>query len=302
MSDTPYRAGFVTFVGRPNVGKSTLTNALVGEKVAITSPKPQTTRRAIRGIMHRPDGQLIIVDTPGVHRPRTLLGERLNALVESILGDVDVIGFCVPADEKLGPGDRFINERLDDFPRAKKVAVLTKTDRASRTEIVDQLARLGTLREWDAVVPLSSVEEEQLDVLSDVLLDLMPESPQLYEDAQVTDESEDDRIAELIREAALDGVRDELPHSLAVTVDDRVEREPDGDAPGLLELYASLYVERDSQKGIVIGRGGSRLKSVGERARHEIEALLDRRVYLSLRVKVLKEWQRDPKFLGRLGF
>lgn len=302
MSDTPYRAGFVTFVGRPNVGKSTLTNALVGEKVAITSPKPQTTRRAIRGIMHRPDGQLIIVDTPGVHRPRTLLGERLNALVESILGDVDVIGFCVPADEKLGPGDRFINERLDDFPRAKKVAVLTKTDRASRTEIIDQLARLGTLREWDAVVPLSSVAEEQLDVLSDVLLDLMPESPQLYEDAQVTDESEDDRIAELIREAALDGVRDELPHSLAVTVDDRVEREPDGDAPGLLELYASLYVERDSQKGIVIGRGGSRLKSVGERARHEIEALLDRRVYLSLRVKVLKEWQRDPKFLGRLGF
>ncbi|GAA2181432.1 GTPase Era [Leucobacter tardus] len=302
MSDTPYRAGFVTFVGRPNVGKSTLTNALVGEKVAITSPKPQTTRRAIRGIMHRPDGQLIIVDTPGVHRPRTLLGERLNALVESILGDVDVIGFCVPADEKLGPGDRFINERLDDFPRAKKVAVLTKTDRASRTEIVDQLARLGTLREWDAVVPLSSVAEEQLDVLSDVLLDLMPESPQLYEDAQVTDESEDDRIAELIREAALDGVRDELPHSLAVTVDDRVEREPDGDAPGLLELYASLYVERDSQKGIVIGKGGSRLKSVGERARHEIEALLDRRVYLSLRVKVLKEWQRDPKFLGRLGF
>jgi GTPase len=302
VSDTPYRAGFVTFVGRPNVGKSTLTNALVGEKVAITSPKPQTTRRAIRGIMHRPDGQLIIVDTPGVHRPRTLLGERLNALVESILGDVDVIGFCVPADEKLGPGDRFINERLDDFPRAKKVAVLTKTDRASRTEIVDQLARLGTLREWDAVVPLSSVAEEQLDVLSDVLLDLMPESPQLYEDAQVTDESEDDRIAELIREAALDGVRDELPHSLAVTVDDRVEREPDGDAPGLLELYASLYVERDSQKGIVIGRGGSRLKTVGERARHEIEALLDRRVYLSLRVKVLKDWQRDPKFLGRLGF
>lgn len=302
MSDTPYRAGFVTFVGRPNVGKSTLTNALVGEKVAITSPKPQTTRRAIRGIMHRQDGQLIIVDTPGVHRPRTLLGERLNALVESILGDVDVIGFCVPANEKLGPGDRFISERLDDFPRAKKVAILTKTDQASRSEIVDQLARIGTLREWDAVIPISSTAGEQLDVLSDVLLDLMPESPQLYEDAQVTDEGEDDRIAELIREAALDGVRDELPHSLAVTVDDRVEREADGDDPGLLELYASLYVERDSQKGIVIGKGGSRLRSVGERARHEIEALLGRRVYLSLRVKVLKEWQRDPKLLGRLGF
>ncbi|UOQ60791.1 GTPase Era [Leucobacter rhizosphaerae] len=292
-----FRAGFVSFVGRPNVGKSTLTNALVGEKIAITSPKPQTTRRAIRGIAHRPDGQLIIVDTPGIHRPRTLLGERLNALVESTLGDVDVIGFCVPANEKLGPGDRFINDRLEDFPRAKKVAILTKVDEASRSEIIDQLARLGELREWDAVVPISAVTREQLDVLSDVLLGLMPLSPPLYEDAQTTDEGEDDRIAELIREAALDGAREELPHSLAATVDDREERED-----GLLELYASIYVERDSQKGIVIGKGGSRLRQVGETARHEIEALLGRRVYLSLRVKVLKEWQRDPKALGKLGF
>ncbi len=292
-----YRAGFVSFVGRPNVGKSTLTNALVGEKIAITSPKPQTTRRAIRGLVHRQDGQLIIVDTPGIHRPRTLLGERLNALVEATLGDVDVIGFCVPANEKLGPGDRFINERLNDFPRAKKVAILTKVDRASSSEIIEQLTMLGTLREWDAVVPISSVTSEQLDVLSDVLLGLMPVSPPLYEAETTTDESEDDRIAELIREAALDGVRDELPHSLAATVDDREERED-----GLLELYASLYVERDSQKGIVIGKGGSRLRDVGERARHAIEALLGRRVYLSLRVKVLKEWQRDPKALGKLGF
>ncbi len=292
-----HRAGFVSFVGRPNVGKSTLTNALVGQKIAITSPKPQTTRRAIRGIVHRPDGQLIIVDTPGIHRPRTLLGERLNALVEATLGDVDVIGFCVPANEKLGPGDRFINERLDDFPRAKKVAILTKVDEASNGEIIDQLTRLGELREWDAVVPISSVTRDQLDVLSDVLLELMPVSPPLYEAEQITDENEDDRIAELIREAALDGMRDELPHSLAATVDDREERED-----GLLALYASIYVERDSQKGIVIGRGGSQLRDIGERARHEIEALLGRRVYLSLRVKLLKEWQRDPKALGRLGF
>ena len=296
-SEGGFRAGFVSFVGRPNAGKSTLTNALVGEKIAITSPKPQTTRRAIRGIVNRPDGQLIVVDTPGIHRPRTLLGERLNALVESTLGDVDVIGFCVPADEKLGPGDRFISERLDDFPRAKKVAILTKTDKASKAEIFEQLTRLGTLREWDAVVPISSVTRDQLDILSDELLALMPESPALYGDEQTTDESTDDRIAELIREAALEGVRDELPHSLAATVDDREERED-----GLLELYASLYVERDSQKGIVIGKGGSRLRDVGERARREIEALLGRRVYLSLRVKVLKEWQRDPKLLGRLGF
>lgn len=294
-----HRAGFVSFVGRPNVGKSTLTNALVGEKIAITSPKPQTTRRAIRGIVHRPHGQLVIVDTPGIHRPRTLLGERLNALVEATLGDVDVIGLCVPANEKLGPGDRFINERLNDFPRAKKVAILTKVDQASQSEIIEQLTLLGALREWDAVVPISSVTQEQLDVLLEVLLDLMPESPPLYEAETTTDESEDDRIAELIREAALDGVRDELPHSLAATVDDREEREGE---PGLLEIYASLYVERDSQKGIVIGQGGSRLRDVGERARHEIERLIGRRVYLSLRVKVAKEWQRDPKALGRLGF
>ncbi len=296
MSDE-FRAGFVSFVGRPNVGKSTLTNALVGEKIAITSPKPQTTRRVIRGLVHREDGQLIIVDTPGIHRPRTLLGERLNALVEATLGDVDVVGFCVPANEKLGPGDRFINDRLNDFPRAKKVAILTKVDQASNNEIIEQLTLLGSLREWDAVVPISSVTNEQLDVLSDVLLGLMPVSPPLYEADTTTDESEDDRIAELIREAALDGVRDELPHSLAATVDDREERDD-----GLLELYASLYVERDSQKGIVIGKGGARLRDVGERARHNIEALLGRRVYLSLRVKVLKEWQRDPKALGRLGF
>lgn len=303
LDPTAHRAGFVSFVGRPNVGKSTLTNALVGEKVAITSPKPQTTRRAIRGIVHRDDGQLIIVDTPGVHRPRTLLGERLNTLVESVLGDVDVIGFCVAANEKIGPGDRFINERLNDFPRAKKIAILTKVDQASESETIAQLIQLGEMREWDAVVPISAVTDHQLDVLTAVLLDHMPVSPPLYEADATTDETDDERIAELIREAALEGAREELPHSLAVTVDDREEREPDESGnPGLLELYASIYVERDSQKGIVIGKGGSRLRDVGKRARAEIEKLLGRRVYLSLRVKVAKEWQRDPKLLGRLGF
>lgn len=298
-----FRAGFVSFVGRPNVGKSTLTNALVGEKIAITSPKPQTTRRAIRGIVHRPAGQLVIVDTPGIHRPRTLLGERLNALVEATLSDVDVIGFCVPANEKLGPGDRFIHERLNDFPHAKKLAIVTKVDESSKQEIYEQLTMLATLREWDAVVPVSARTREQLDVLSEVILDLMPLSPPLYETETTTDEGEDDRIAELIREAALEGAREELPHSLVVTVDDRVERESAADGtPGLLEIYAAIYVERESQKGIVIGKGGARLRDVGERARREIEALLGRRVYLSLRVKVLKEWQRDPKALGKLGF
>ena len=302
VPESTHRAGFVSFVGRPNVGKSTLTNALVGEKVAITSAKPQTTRRAIRGIVHREDGQLIIVDTPGIHRPRTLLGERLNALVQSTLGDVDVIGFCVPANEKLGPGDRFISEQLEEYPRAKKVAIITKMDTASMNQSIEQIARVDALREWDAVIPLSAIDssergQEQLEILMRELLKLMPVSPALYPAEQMTDEGDDDRIAELIREAVLEGVHDELPHSIAVMIEDREERED-----GLLELYANLYVERDSQKGIIIGKGGSRLKQVGEHARHQIEALLGRRVYLSLRVKVLKEWQRDPKFLGRLGF
>lgn len=293
-----HRAGFVTFVGRPNVGKSTLTNALVGEKVAITSSKPQTTRRAIRGIVHLPEGQLVLVDTPGMHRPRTLLGERLNDVVQTTLGDVDVIGFCLPADEKLGPGDRFIAEQLDQYPRAKKVAVVTKVDSTSRPQVAAQLLAVDGLREWDAIIPVSALEGVQLDVLARELLALLPVSPPLYPSDAVTEEDDHDRIAELVREAALEGVQDELPHSLAVTVDDVVERE-DGD---LVDVYVNLFVERDSQKGIVIGKGGERLREVGQRARAGIEPLLGRRVFLSIRVKVAKDWQRDPKQLGRLGF
>lgn len=293
------RSGFVTFVGRPNVGKSTLTNALVGEKVAITSDKPQTTRRAIRGILNRPGGQLVIVDTPGIHKPRTLLGERLNSLVEQVLGDVDVIGFCVPATEKVGPGDRRIAQSLDGYPRARKVAIVTKTDAASRDEITERLMEVDALREdWAAVIPLSALTREQLDVLSDELLVLMPEGPALYDEDVVTDESLEDRVAEIIREAALDGVRDELPHSIAVTIEDIAARE-DSD---LTDVYANIVVERDSQKAIIIGRKGSRLADVGRRARAGIEPLIGSRVYLSLHVRVAKEWQRDPKQLGRLGF
>ena len=296
---TEGRSGFVTFVGRPNVGKSTLTNALVGEKVAITSDKPQTTRRAIRGILNRPGGQLVIVDTPGLHKPRTLLGQRLNDLVEQVLGDVDVIGFCVPATEKVGPGDRRIAESLNGYGRAKKVAIVTKTDAASRDEITERLMEVDSLREdWAAVIPLSAFTREQLDVLSDELLALMPVGPALYPDDVVTDESTEDRIAEIIREAALEGVRDELPHSIAVTIDDVAERE-DG---GLTDVYANIVVERDSQKAIIIGHKGSRLRDVGTRARAQIEPLLGTKVFLKLHVRVAKEWQRDPKQLGRLGF
>ncbi len=263
MSEPAYRSGFVTFVGRPNVGKSTLTNALVGEKVAITSSKPQTTRRAIRGIVHTASGQLIIVDTPGIHRPRTLLGERLNSVVTATLGDVDVIGFCLPADEKIGPGDRFINEQLEAFPRAKKVAIVTKIDAVSKHTVGERLLAVSELRDWEAIVPVSSTSRIQLDVLATALIGMLPAGPALYPVDAVTDETLEARIGELIREAALEGVSDELPHSLAVTIDDMVER----DDKDLVEIYANLWVERDSQKGIVIGRGGERLQDVGARAR-----------------------------------
>ncbi|WP_405372831.1 MULTISPECIES: GTPase Era [unclassified Microbacterium] len=293
------RSGFVTFVGRPNVGKSTLTNALVGEKVAITSDKPQTTRRAIRGILNRPGGQLVIVDTPGIHKPRTLLGQRLNDLVEQVLGDVDAIGFLVPANEKVGPGDRRIAASLDGYRRAKKVAIVTKVDIASRDQITERLLEVNALREdWDAVIPLSAVTDDQLDILGDELLKLMPKGPPLYPAGIVTDETIDDRIAEIIREAALEGVRDELPHSIAVTVEDIAARE----GTDLTDIYANIVVERDSQKAIIIGHKGSRLADVGSRARAGIEPLVGGRVFLSLRVRVAKEWQRDPKQLGRLGF
>lgn len=293
----PFRAGFVSLVGRPNVGKSTLANALVGTKMAITSSKPQTTRRVIRGILTMPEGQLIFVDTPGIHKPRTLLGTRLNALVEQTLADVDVIVHLFPATEKVGPGDRHIRATLDEFPRAKKVAVVSKVDLADRHQVLERLVEVDQLGEWDLVVPLSAVSGHQLDTLVTELLALMPESPQLYPDGRITDDDEDVHLSELIREAALEGVRDELPHSLAVVIDERQNE------PGEVEkIFATLYVERDSQKRIMIGTGGARLKDIGSAARKEIETLLGHKVFLSLHVAVSKEWQRDPKKLGRLGF
>ncbi len=293
-----HRAGFASFVGRPNVGKSTLTNALVGEKIAITSSKPQTTRRAIRGVVHRPFGQLVLVDTPGLHRPRTLLGERLNNLVESTLSDVDVIGFCIPANEKIGVGDTFINASLDQFRGAKLVAVVTKSELVDRKSLAEQLLAVQALRDWAAIIPVSAVEGDQLEDLVKVLVELMPVSPALYPTEWVTDESNEQRICELIREAALEGVRDELPHSLAVTIDEMNPRE----GRNMIDIHANIFVERDSQKGIILGHKGSRLRDVGTRARLEIETLLGSKVYLNLHVKVAQDWQRDPKQLGKLGF
>lgn len=292
----PSRAGFVTFVGRPNVGKSTLMNALVGEKVAITSSKPQTTRHAIRGIVHRVDGQIVIVDTPGLHRPRTLLGQRLNDLVAHTLSEVDVIALCIPATDKVGPGDRYIVESLERYPRATKIAVVTKTDAADPMMIAERLLEVNELADWATIIPVSALEGDQLELLMDQILALLPESPPLYPSDANTEQTDEVRIQELIREATLEGVADELPHSIAVTIDEMNERED-----GLLNIFANLWVERDSQKGIIIGKGGQKLKDIGQRARAEVEAFLGRRVHLAIQVKVSKEWQRDSKKIDRLG-
>jgi GTPase len=290
-----FRSGFCCFVGRPNAGKSTLTNALVGSKIVITSAKPQTTRRAVRGIVNRPGAQLIIVDTPGLHRPRTLLGERLNDVVRAALADVDVIGFCVPADEKVGPGDKFIAAELAAL-KAPVVAIVTKTDRAGRDRIAAQLVAVSQLGDFADIVPVSAVAGDQVELLAGLLAAHLPEGPQLYPADVTTDEDVEARIAELIREAALDGVRDELPHSIAVTVEEMNPRD------ALMVIYATVHLERPSQKGIVIGAKGARLKQIGTTARAGIEELLGGRVHLDLHVAVEADWQRDAKKLDRLGF
>ncbi len=298
-----FRSGFVCVVGRPNAGKSTLTNAIVGHKVAITSGRPQTTRHVVRGIVHRPEAQIVLVDTPGLHRPRTLLGERLNELVRETLTEVDVVVFCLPADQRIGPGDRYIAGELTRLRTATPVvAVATKADTVSKGRLAEHLLQVAELGEWADIVPVSAVEGYQVDTLVDVLVGHLEPGPALYPEGELTDEPEQVMVAELVREAALEGVRDELPHSLAVVVEEIAPRETASDQPPLLDVRVTLFVERDSQKAIVIGKGGSRLREVGTTARHGIEALLGARVYLDLHVKVAKDWQRDPKQLHRLGF
>ncbi len=308
MPDTPeFKSGFACFVGRPNAGKSTLTNALVGSKVVITSSKPQTTRTVVRGIVHRPDAQLILVDTPGLHRPRTLLGERLNDLVTSTWAEVDVVAVCFPANEKIGPGDTFIVNELAKVRRTTKLAIATKTDLATPEQLGEHLLAIDALgretgTDWAEIVPVSAKAGDQIDLLADLLVAQLPEGPSLYPDGELSDSPEEAIAAELIREAALEGVRDELPHSIAVVVEEMGLREGRPDDKPLLDIHANLFVERSSQKGIVIGHKGSRLRQVGTDARKQIEAMLGTPVYLDLHVKIAKDWQRDPKQLRRLGF
>ena len=302
-----FRAGFACIVGRPNAGKSTFTNAMVGAKIAITSGRPQTTRHNVRGVIHKENAQIVLVDTPGLHRPRTLLGKRLNDLVRETLADVDVVVFCIPANEKIGPGDRFITRDLAEL-RTPVVAVVTKADTVTREALAAQLLAVSELGEWADIVPVSAQRNEQIDVLEEVLLKYMPLSPPLYPTGEITDEPQQVMIAELVREAALEGVRDELPHSLAVVVDEIADPDDEREvghikgAGGRLQVRVSLVVERDSQKAIIIGKGGRRLKEVGVTARKGIEQLLGRKVYLDLHVRTAKDWQSDPKALARLGF
>ncbi|AEI09041.1 GTP-binding protein [Corynebacterium resistens DSM 45100] len=295
-----FRSGFVSFVGRPNTGKSTLTNALVGQKIAITADQPETTRHPIRGVIHRDDSQIVVVDTPGLHRPRTLLGERLNEIVKDTYQDVDLIAVCVPADEKIGPGDRWIVDAVRKVaPKTELIGVVTKVDKVGKDKVGEQLLALHDLLEGAEVIPVSATEKIQLDVLADVIADHLPEGPKFYPDDHVTDDDRDTRMAELIREAALAGLQDELPHSVAVQID---EVAPSADREGVLDVHAIIYVEREGQKAILRGKGGRRLSRTVHNARLQIIEMLGQNVYLDIRLKVAKNWQSDPKQLGKLGF
>ncbi|MFW6599273.1 GTPase Era [Propionibacteriaceae bacterium Y2011] len=307
-ADQGHRSGFACFVGRPNAGKSTLTNAIVGSKIAITSAKPQTTRHAIRGIVDRPDGQLVLIDTPGLHRPRTLLGERLNDLVRTTWSEVDVVAVCFPSNQRIGPGDEYlVGEVAQLRKKPTLVALATKSDLVGPERMAKHLLSIQGLEEkfgirWAEIIPCSGTADDQVDLVTDTLIGLLPEGPSYYPGGEVTDEPTETLVAELIREAALEGVTEELPHSLAVTVEEMGLRPGRPDDKPLLDIYANMVVERESQKPIMIGRKGARLKEIGTNARLHIEALLGTRVHLDLRIKVLKEWQRDAKHLNRLGF
>ena len=299
-----HRSGFVTIVGRPNVGKSTLINALVGSKIAITSHHPNTTRSAIRGVVHGPDFQAVLVDTPGVHKPKTLLGHRLNALVDQSLDSVDIVIMCIPADESSGAGDLFISAEIAKHSRAKKFAVVTKSDLISKEKLALRLAGIMSLAQgfaWDEVIHVSAMVHNQIDLLNELIGKNLPIGPAYYPAGTRSDQGIELLICEFIREAALQDVREELPHSIMVTIDEFAEREEKGSRP-FFDLHATIHVERDSQRAILLGHQGSRLKEIGIRARADIERALSAKIFLGLHIKVSKDWQQDPSFLERLGF
>ena len=302
MSD--FRSGFVAIVGRPNVGKSTLINALVGSKIAITSHHPNTTRSAIRGIVHGDNFQAVLVDTPGVHKPKTLLGHRLNAVVDQSMDSVDVVILCIPADETSGAGDVYIAQEIAKHPRAKKFAVITKTDLLSKEKLALRLTGIMELAQgftWDEIIPVSAAIHDQIDLLNSLIGAALPAGPAYYPEGTTSDQAIEQLICEFIREAALQDVREELPHSIVVTIDEFGEREEKGSRP-FYDVHATIPVERDTQRAILLGHQGTRLKEIGIRARADIERALVAKIFLGLHIKVSKEWQRDARMLDKLGF
>lgn len=297
-----HKSAFVTIVGRPNTGKSTLTNALVGEKIAITSHHPNTTRGAIRGIISTNDFQLVIVDTPGLHKPKTTLGSALNAVVSENLEGIDIAILCIPSIEEVGDGDLYIAKQIASQKSTKKICAVTMIDMADKSALPKQLIAVSNLAkdagfEWDEIVPLSAFTDTQIQLLIDLLVKHSAEGPAFYPIEMRSDQEEELLLAELIREAVIEGLFEEVPHSIAVTIDDLAARE----GKDLIDIHASIIVERESQKAIIIGAKGSNLKDVGTRARQEIEKKLGKKVFLSLLVKVMPNWQRDPKALQKLG-
>jgi GTPase len=290
-----FNSGFVAVVGRPNTGKSTLVNALVGEKVAITSSVPQTTRSAIRGIVDAPGAQIVLIDTPGYHKPRTLLGERLNDVTRAAWEDVDLALFVVDGAAGIGAGDQRVATDLAAASRPAFCAV-NKVDLLDKGRQLEALAAAARLGDFVEFVPVSGRTGEGVPVLRDLIIDFVPEGPMYYPPGTRTDQPPPVFVAELVREKLLARMREEIPHSIAVVTEEYDERDD-----GLLEIHATIYVERDSQKGIVIGKGGDTIKEVGSETRAEIELLFGRRVFISLRVKVEKDWQRRAYALERLG-
>ena len=300
MSST-FRAGFVAIVGRPNTGKSTLVNAIIGKKIVITSAHPNTTRNPIRGILTKSDYQMVVVDTPGIHKPKTLLGSRLNEMVNQNLESVDAAVLCLPADETIGAGDEFIAKQLEHI--RKVYLVVTKIDRVGKEQMIAKLAEVAqfiakTQLMVKEVVPVSATEYTQVELLTELLVDSIPESHALYPDDITTDQAAELTLSELIREAAIQDVFEEVPHSIVVTIDEMEKREN----KEFYDIHATIHVERDSQKGIILGARGSRLKDIGIQSRKSIEIFLGCKVFLGLHVKVSKDWQRDPKLLKRFGF
>jgi len=290
------RSGIVAVVGRPNVGKSTLVNALVGRKVSIVSDKPQTTRRGLHAILTTEEAQVVFTDTPGFHKPRTELGVRLNDVVGDAVEGVDAILHVLDAASGIGRGDAFVFERQVRPHRSPKIAVVNKVDLTGQRDVVPQLVAAAGIGDYDEIVPVSAQAGKGVGRLRDMVLALLPEGPALYPEETISDQPLETRLAEMVREKALQVTRQELPHSITVTIEELDITE------ALVKVHASLIVERDSQKGIVIGKGGQTLRTIGTRAREEMELVLGTKVYLDVRVKVVKEWQRDPKALERLGF